>query len=145
MKKKIVNNSLSKKLASSFFLHLDVKYSFIICLPLRETYIVFPSVYVRPSVRASVRPFVCNAFLVRAISPRTLCAKNLQKKIKNDIPTEVVQQKNQNLILPKILEALAKKPLFEFAFCPGQISVTIKDRDTGIFCSVSKNIPIVQR
>ena len=40
---------------------------------------------------------------------------------------------------------MAKKPLFEFVFCPGQISVTIKDRDTGIFCSVSKNIPIVQR
>ena len=27
--------------------------------PLRETYIVFPSVHVRPSVRASVRPSVC--------------------------------------------------------------------------------------
>ena len=54
-----------------------------ICLPLRETYIVFPSVYVRPSVRPCVRPcvrpFVCNAFLIRAISPRTFRAKNLQK------------------------------------------------------------------
>ena len=56
-----------------------------------------------------------------------------------------MQQKNQNSILPKILEVLAKKPLFGFVFYPGQISVTIKDRDTGIFCSVSKNIPIVQR
>ena len=43
------------------------------------------------------------------------------------------------------MEVLAKKTLFEFVFCPRQISVTIKDRDTGIFCSVSKNIPIVQR
>ena len=44
------------------------------------------------------------------------------------------------------VEVLAKKPLFKFVFCSGQISVTIKERDTGIFCSVSKNIPsIVQR
>ena len=46
----------------------------IICLPLRETYIVFPSVY----VRSSVRPFVCNAFLSEPDSPRTFRAKNLQ-------------------------------------------------------------------
>ena len=52
-----------------------VTQSRIICLPLRETYIVFPSVYVCPSVR----PFVCNAFLVRAISPRTFHGKNLKK------------------------------------------------------------------
>ena len=37
----------------------SILFTIIICLPLRETYIVFPSVYVRPSVR----PFVCNAFL----------------------------------------------------------------------------------
>ena len=61
------------------------------------------------------------------------------------MPTELVQQKKQNSILPKIVEVLAKKTLFKFMFCPGQISVTIKDRDTEIFCSVSKNIPIAQR
>ena len=32
-----------------------------------------------------------------------------------------------------IVEVFAKKTLFEFMFCPGQISVTIKDRDTGFF------------
>ena len=47
--------------------------------------------------------------------------------------------------MPKIVEVLAKKTTVWIYFCPGQISVTIKDRDTGIFCSVSKNIPIVQR
>ena len=51
----------------------------IICLSLRETYIVFPSVFVRPSVKPSVRQFVCNAILVRAISPRTFYANNLKK------------------------------------------------------------------
>ena len=44
----------------------------IICLPLRETYIVLSSVHVRPSVR----PSVCNATLVRAISPRTFVQKS---------------------------------------------------------------------
>ena len=48
----------------------------IICLPMWETYIVFPSVYVRPPVCLSVRLFVCNAFLVQAISPRTFNAKD---------------------------------------------------------------------
>ena len=50
----------------------------IICLLLRETYIVFPSVYVCPSVRASVRLSV-TLTLSEPISPRTFRAKNLQK------------------------------------------------------------------
>ena len=116
---------------------------FLLCLPLRETYIVFPSVYVRPSVRASVRPFVCYAFLVRAISPRTLCAKHLQKIPKITYLLKLCYKKSK-FINTKILEVLAKQPLFKFVFCSGQISLTIKDRDTGFFCSVSKNIPIVQ-
>ena len=41
------------------------------------------------------------------------------------------------------MEVLTKKPLFKFVQV--QISVTIKDRDTKIVCSVSKNIPNVQR
>ena len=57
----------------------------------------------------------------------------------NNIPTEVVLQKIENCW------SFGQKPLFKVVFCPGQISVTIKDRDTGIFCSVSKNISIVQR
>ena len=47
----------------------------------------------------------------------------------------IVEVDNQVLV-----EVFAKKPFFEFMFCPGQISVTIKDRDTGFFCSVSKNL-----
>ena len=46
------------------------------------------------SVRASVRPFVCNAFLGRAISPRNFREKKIEKNSKNNISTEVVQQKN---------------------------------------------------
>ena len=108
--------------------------------PAGETYIVLPSVYVRPSVRMSV----CYATLVRAISPRTFRAKNLK-----NFPqlTYLLKLCNKKLKFnfSKNVEVLAKKPLFEFVFCPGQFSVTIKGRDTGIFCSVSKNIPIVQR
>ena len=32
-----------------------------------------------------------------------------------------------------IIRVFAKKSAFEFMFCPGQIPVTIKDRDTGYF------------
>ena len=113
----------------------------IICLPLRETYIVLPSVYVRPSVRMSV----CYATLVRAISPRTSHRKKMKKKSINNIPTEVVQQKIKIQFCQKLLKFWPKNHFLEFVFCPGQISVTIKDRDTGFFCSTSKNIPIVQR
>ena len=59
---------------------------FIICLPLRETYIGLGVAYVRPSVRASVR----NASLVRAISPRILNVEFSNFFPKN-ILTEVVQ------------------------------------------------------
>ena len=79
----------------------------------------------------SVRPFVCNVFLVRAISPRTFRAKNSQK---NPKITHLLKLCNKKLkfIFAKNLEVLVKKPLFEFLFCPDQISVTIKDRDTEI-------------
>ena len=40
---------------------------------------------------------------------------------------------------------MAKKPLLKFEFCPVHISVTIHCRIAGVFCSVSKDIPIVQR
>ena len=87
-----------------------------------------PCMSVRASVRASVRPFVCNAFLSEPYLQEPFVQKNLQK-------------------IPKItylLKLLAKKPLFEFSFCPGQISVTIHPRIAGVFC-VSEDIPIVQR
>ena len=63
----------------------------VICLPLRETYIVFPSVYVRPSVRPSVRLSVTLS-CPSHISKNPLC-KKIAKIFKNNIPTEVVQQK----------------------------------------------------
>ena len=69
-----------------FYLKLITELQFIIiCLPLRETYIVFPSVYVRPSVRLSVTLCLSEPYLQEF--------KNLQKNSKNNIPTEVVQQK----------------------------------------------------
>ena len=120
----------------------------IICLPLRETYIVFPSVYVRPSVRPSVRASVRLSVTLSCPShiSKNLSCKKFAKNSKNNIPTEVVQQKNQNSILPKNLEVLAKKKtLFKFVFCLGQISVTIHPRIAGVLCSVSEDIPIVQR
>ena len=95
---------------------------------------------VRPSVRIAVTLPLSEPYL-----PEPFVQKKLKKKSINNIPTEVVQQKIKIQFLPKIVEVLAKKKLFEFVFCPGQISITIKDRDTGIVCSVSKNIPIVQR
>ena len=45
----------------------------------------------------------------------------------------------------KNFEVLAKKTLLKFEFCPVHISVTIHCRIAGVFCSVSKDIPIVQR
>ena len=81
-------------------------------------------------------------------SPRTFREKKMKKKKKksiNNISTEVVQRKIKIQFCQKMLEVLSKKTLFVFVFSPGQISVTIKDRDTGIFCRVSKTIPIVQR
>ena len=53
--------------------------------------------------------------------------------------------KNQNSNFPKIFEVLAKKPLLKFEFYPVHISVTIHCRIAGVFCSVSEDIPIVQR
>ena len=108
-------------------------------------HILFFSVYVRPSVRLSVRPSVCNAFLSEPYLQEPFMQKKIAKKFKNNIFTEVVQRKIKIQFCQKLPKVLAEKPLFGFVFCPGQISVTIKDRDTGIFCSVSKNIPIVQR
>ena len=93
------------------------------------------SLRVCPSVRMSV----CNATLVRAMSPRTFHGKNSI----NNIPTEVVQRKIKNSVLPKIVKFWTKKKtLFEFAFCPGQILVTIKNRDTGIFVVWAKTFPL---
>ena len=53
--------------------------------------------------------------------------------------------KNQNSIFSKNFEVLAKKTLLKFEFCPVYISVTIHCRIAGVFCSVSEDIPIVQR
>ena len=52
---------------SSFSLFYWSLFFFIICLPLRETYIVFPSVYVCPSVRPSVRKQHCSTLSLRHI------------------------------------------------------------------------------
>ena len=90
---------------------------------------------VRPSVRLSVTLYLSEPYL--------------QEPFVQKIPkiTYLLKFCNENLnsILPNILEVLAKNPLFEFVFCLDQISVTIKNRDTEFFCSVSKNIPILQR
>ena len=94
------------------------------------------------SVRPPVRPFVYYAFLHRE---PYLQEPFVLKKIKYNIPTEVVQRKIKIQFCQKFGSFGQKKTLFKFLFYPGQISVTIKDRGIGIFCSVSKNIPIVQR
>ena len=109
------------------------------------------SLRVCPSVRPSVRPCVtlsCPSHIFKNLS-----CKKFAKNFKNSLPTEVVQRKIKIQFCQKNLEVLAKKPLFR-CLCsskglkttlinqsinPGQISVTIKDRDTGIA------IPIVQR
>ena len=56
-----------------------------------------------------------------------------------------MQQKIKIQIFPKFFEVLAKKPLLKFEFYPVHISVTIHFRNAGVFCSVSEDIPIVQR
>ena len=96
------------------------------------------------SVRTSVRPSVRNAFLVRAISPRILNVE-FSNFFPNNILIEVVQQKIQIQIFLNMFEVLAKKPLLKFVFSPVHISVTLNCRIAGLFCSVSKDIPIVQR
>ena len=102
------------------------------------------SLRVCPSVRPCVRPFVCNAFLIRAISPRTFRAKNLQNIRKITYLLKLCNKKSK-FNFAKNFGSFGQKTLFGIVFYPGQISVTIKDRDTKISCSVSKNIPIVQR
>ena len=102
--------------------HLDV----LLLLPLRETYIVF-----------STRPSACNATLIRAISPRTFRATKL---IFFPQLTHLLKLCNKKSKLN-----FDQKLLFKLAFCPGQFSVTLNGRDTGIICSVSKDISIVQR
>ena len=56
-----------------------------------------------------------------------------------------MQQKIKIQIFRTIFEVLAKKPLLKFGFCPVHISVTIQCRIAGVFCSVSEDIPILQR
>ena len=51
---------------------------------------------------------------------------------------------NKKVKFSQIFEVLAKKTLLKFEFCPVHISVTIHCKITGVFCSVSKDIPIVQ-
>ena len=55
-----------------------------------------------------------------------------------NILTEVMQQKIK-------IRSFGQKPLLKFVFCPVHISVTIHCRIAGFFCSVSKNVLIVQR
>ena len=74
------------------------------------------SLRVCPSVRPCVRPFVCNAFLIRAISPRAFRANNLQKKMKNNIPTEVVQQKIKIQFCPKFWKFWPKNHFLDLCF-----------------------------
>ena len=106
--------------------------------PPAEIYIVLPSVYVRPSVCACVTIPLSEPYL-----PESFVQKVENVPI-NNIPTEVVQQQKKIQFCQFCFEVLGKKKLFEFMFCSCPISVTIKGRDTGIFCSVSKNVPIVQ-
>ena len=122
-----------------------------ICLPQGEIYnymsppagdIYCSYLGVCPSVRPSVRP--CVTLACPSHISKNLPCKIFAKNSKNNIPTEVVQQKIKILFCQKF-GSFGQKPLFEFGFCPGQISVTVEDKDTGFFCSVSKNISIVQR
>ena len=94
-----------------------------------------PSVYVSPSV--------CYATLVRAISPRTFRAKNWQKKNpKLTYILKLCNEKSKFNFAKNVGSFGQKKTLFEFVLCPGQISVTIKDRDTGFSVVLAKKIPL---
>ena len=91
---------------------------------------------VYPSVRLAVRPSVRNASLVRAISLRIL-------KVEFSI---FFPKKHSNWsCATKKSNFGQKKTLLKFVFCPVHISVTIHCRITGFFCSVSQDVPIVQR
>ena len=69
---------------------MQSKHRLYLCLPLRETYIVFPSVYVRPSVRLSVTLSLSEPYL-----QEPFVQKKIAKNSENNIVTEVVQQKNK--------------------------------------------------
>ena len=109
-------------------LHLYI----IICLTMRETYIVFPFVYVLPSVRLYVTLSLSKPYL-----PESFVQKCL-KKITINILTKVAQQKIQ--FCQKLLFR-PKKTLFKLVFCPGHFSVNIKARDTGSFVVLAKTFP----
>ena len=51
-----------------------------------------------------------------------------------------MQRKIKIQFCQKFWKFWQKKTLFGFVFCPGQISVTIKDRETGIFFVVLAKI-----
>ena len=110
--------------------------------PPAETYIVFPPcMSVRPCVRASV----CLSVTLSLSEPylqEPFVQKNCKKNWKMAYLLKLCNKKSK-FNFAKNFGSFGQKTLFEFVFYPGQISVTVKDRDTKIVCSVSKNIPIV--
>ena len=110
----------------------------IICLPLWETYIVFPSVYVCPSVCPSVTLPLCEPYFQEPFVHKHLFFLQLTYILK-------LCNKKLKFNLAKNVEVLVIKPLFKFVFCVGKFSVTINGRGTKISCSVSKDICIVHR
>ena len=88
--------------------------------------------FVRPSVRASVRLSV-----TLSLSEPYLQEPFVQKNCKN-FQFQIAYllklcNKKSKFNFAKKFGSLAKKPRFEFVFCPGQISVTVTGRDTGFF------------
>ena len=110
---------------------LQLNKHIITCLPLRETYTLFPPcMFVRASIRASVHLFV-----TLSLSEPYLQEPSVQKIVKHLKITYILKLCNKKLKFnfAKKWESFGQETTFWFVFCPGKISVTIKDRDTGIF------------
>ena len=80
--------------------------------PLRETYIVLLSVYVRPSVRMSCVTLP----LSEPYLPEPFLEKNNKNISINNIPTEVVQQKIKIQFCQKLLKFWPKKHFLNLCF-----------------------------
>ena len=124
------NCSISYIIANAFFynsLDLHMRSLCIICISCgRHILFSFVPASARPSVRVTLpltEPYLQEPFVHSKVEIVFII----------NIPTEVVQQNIKIKFWPKTL--------FEFVFCPGQLSVTINGRETGIFLILTKTFP----
>ena len=99
----------------STFLFLLVLRKFVNSICKRETNVVFPSVYVRPSVCLSVRLSVTLSSS-EPYRPERFVQKKMKKKSIINIPSKVVQQKIKIQFFFKLLRLWSKNHFLNLCF-----------------------------